>query len=94
MVIIVGTHMDLLKTEQEAAELEKKVTQRYNDRKVYPQVVACVSVSCRSRFNNNVDKLRQLIYDVATHLAVNRRDGNKCECPCHMLTCLCHVIIM
>ena len=74
-----GSHLDKV-TEQVSVELENEISRRYsNSRGIYPQVVACVSVSCSNKLRNNIDKLRQLIYDTATHLAMSNKDSSKCK---------------
>ena len=62
IVIVVGTHLDSVKLE-EASKLEESVKTMYRDTKIYPRVVGCISVSCVNTFRNNIDALRQFIYD-------------------------------
>ena len=91
-----GSHLDKV-TEQVSVELENEISRRYSsNRNIYPQVVACVSVSCSAKFSykNNIDRLRQLIYDTATHLSVSNKDSSKCKysvCVCVYVhgVCMC-----
>ena len=80
IAIVVGTHFDKV-SDSESLALEKEVMRRYRRGGVYPQVVGCFSVSCINKvFKNNIDNLRQFIYQVATHLKVTYKvGGDKCE---------------
>ena len=62
---------------------------------IYPQVVACVSVSCSAKFSykNNIDRLRQLIYDTATHLSVSNKDSSKCKYSVCVCVCVCVYVV-
>ena len=79
IVIVVGTHLDKV-SESESLFLEEEVRKRYRRGGVYPQVVGCFSVSSINKvFKSNIDNLRHFIYQVATHLKVTYKDGDKCE---------------
>ena len=70
--------------------IEKEVEERFSitKRKMeYPKVVGCICVSCVNRFlTNNIDSLRQYIYDVASKLKVVAKDGDSCK-SCDHTSC-------
>ena len=72
-MIVVGTHLDSVKVE-DSTKLEEVVREMYKDTKIYPRIVGCVSVSCVNSFRNNIDTLRQFIYDVTSHLKISAAD--------------------
>ena len=79
IVIIVGTYLDKVH-DAEAQKLDKIVSEKFinpsrQGNSVYPKIVGCIFVSCVSKFKNNIDKLRQLIYEVSVHLQVSPKDG-------------------
>lgn len=79
IVIIVGTHLDKI-NDSEKIRLENEVKTRFRQKGEYPQIVGCISVSCVNRvLTNNIDTLRQYIYDVASKLRVASKDGDKCK---------------
>ncbi len=87
IVIVVGTHLDQV-TDADKLRLEGEVRGRFQ-KPEYPKVVECVSVSCINRFlTNNIDTLRQIIYDVACKLKVVSRDGDSCK-SCDHKSCDC-----
>ena len=68
-----GTHLDLV-SEQKSKDLEKAAYNKYANCPVYPKVVGVVSISSTRRsvfFSNNMEKLRNLVYDVACHLQLS-----------------------
>ena len=79
-MIIVGTHLDLV-PEPKARELERIAMEKYGDAAIYPKLVSVVSISSTKKasvfFNNNMEKLRALIYDIACHLQL-ATDGYSC----------------
>ena len=78
-MIIVATHLDQV-AEAERVKLEEEVGKRFHRKGEYPQIVGCISVSCVNRFlTNNIDNLRQFIYDVASKLKVVSKDGDSCK---------------
>ena len=80
MVINVGMHLDELSSDSEAAQLELEAKAHFKDSSIYPQVVGCISVSSTRRIGpTNIDKLRQMIYNVACHLQVSPKDGSTRE---------------
>ena len=74
-------------SETESMRLEKLVGEKYRG-KIYPKIVGCISISCISTFNfksNNIDRLRQFIYNVSVHLHVSPADGVTCKShPSHI----------
>ena len=76
IVIIVGTYLDKVH-DAEAQKLDKIVSEKFikQGSSVYPKIIGCIFVSCVSKFRNNIDKLRQLIYEVSVHLQVSPKDG-------------------
>jgi serine/threonine protein kinase/ankyrin repeat protein/GTPase SAR1 family protein len=75
IVLIVGTYLDKV-TEAEANRLEKLVIEKYSNKtKLYPKIVACVNVSCVRHYKSNIDKLKQCIYHIVTHLRIKPDDG-------------------
>ena len=67
--------------EQRALELEKLVQSKYQDTRIYPKVVAVVSVSIMKRGSNSIDRLRRLIYEVSCRLQLSS-DGASCRLLC------------
>ncbi len=86
-MIIVGTHLDQV-SDNERLRLEEEVKERFTRKKLeYPKVIGCISVSCINRvLTNNIDTLRQYIYDVASKLRVVSKDGDSCKsCDKHIM---------
>ena len=76
IVIIVGTYLDKV-SDSKAHEINDIIKRKFltKSSSIYPKIISYISVSCVSKFGNNMDKLRQLIYDVSVHLQVSPRDG-------------------
>ena len=67
-------------TETEARRLETLVGKTYaNNNSCYPKIIGCITVSCVKPFNNNLDKLRQFIYDTTLKLRIKPNDGVTCK---------------
>jgi serine/threonine protein kinase len=73
VVMVVGTHLDMMKDHQEIKRLEQCAMAEYSNSRDHPKVVGVMSVSAKQTFlsrNNNIDKLRMKLYDIACHLQV------------------------
>lgn len=68
-------------TEAEAQRLEDLVQKKYvaSRNNCYPTIVGSITISCVRTFKNNIDKLRQVIYDTTLKLRIKPNDGVTCK---------------